>query len=177
MSKISKEYASGLFALASEEHVEKDMLDEMKCLKSLFSPEYIRLLSDPSISKKQRLGIVSEALDGKVSVYLSNFVKLMTERNLAGDLVRSFDEYEHMYYAHFDIVKVRCESAVELNAEEKEKLQFKLEAHIGKIVEIEYYVVPKLVGGMRLLYDGHRIDETVRKKLRDIASRLSQTIV
>ncbi len=177
MSKISKEYGSGLFSLANEEHVEKAMLDDMKYLKQLFSPEYIRILSDPSISKEQRVGIVSEALDGRVDRYLVNFIKLMTERNLAGEILRSFDEYEHQYYQYFDIVKVRCESAVELTEAEREKLHFKLEAHIGKIVEIEYFVVPKLVGGMRLLYDGHRIDETVRKKLLDIGSRLSRTIV
>ena len=177
MSRISKEYGSGLFALANEEHVEKTILDEMRCLKEVFSPEYIRILSDPSITKEQRIGIVSEALDGRVDRYLVNFIKLMTERNLAGEILRSFDEYEHLYYDHFDIVKVRCESAVELTETEKEKLHFKLEAHIGKIVEIEYFVVPKLVGGIRLLYDGHRIDETVRKKLLDIAGRLSHTVV
>ena len=98
MSKISKEYGSGLFALANEEHVEKAMLDDMKYLKQLFSPEYIRILSDPSIPKEQRVGIVSEALDGRVDRYLVNFIKLMTERNLAGEILRSFDEYEHQYY-------------------------------------------------------------------------------
>ena len=177
MNEIVKEYAAGLFALAEEEGVAEQILGEGHALAPLFDREYARLLINPDLPKERRIALVGEALDGRAHPHLANFAKLLTERGLATEIAACFAEYERLWCEANGVVRVRCESAVELTEAEREKLHFKLEAHIGKIVEIEYFVVPKLVGGIRLLYDGHRIDETVRKKLLDIGSRLSRTIV
>lgn len=176
-SAVDKEYGQALYSLAEEEHAEVEILNEIRAIREFLTPEYVYLLSDPAIPKDERIGFVSEAFDGKINKYLANFLKLMTERNKAYDIKGCFREYENIYYDAFGIVRVKAESAVEINEEQRTKLQAKLEAYTGKIVEIEYIVRKDLVGGMRLQFAGRRIDETIKKKFRDIESRLIHTVV
>ena len=177
MNDISKAYGSGLFQLASENGTVKETLDETRALGKLFERSYLRILADPSYSKEERIGMVSAALDGKVSREVANFVKLMTERNLALEIPSCFKEYENLYYETEGIIRVTAESAVELSGDQKTRLEEKLSKNLGRPVEVTYRLNHSLVGGMRLLFEGKRIDETIKKKLRDISTRLSRTVI
>lgn len=177
MGEINKEYGGGLFALAVEEGIAEGMLAEIRQLIPLFTPDYLHLLINPAIPKEKRVALVGELLDGRVHPYLANFVKLMTERRLAGDIPACFAEYESLYYDTFGIIKARAESAVELTDAQKEKLQKKLEANTGKKVEIEYVIDETLIGGMRVLLNGRLFDDSVKMKLKEIGGILSDTVV
>ncbi len=177
MNDIITEYGGGLFALAEEEHLEEELLHETGTLSGLLTPEYLHLLINPALPKEKRISLAGELLDGRVNKYISNFVKLMVERSLAGEIVSCFKEYERLYYDKFGIIKVRAESAVELSAEQKEKLTKKLCSHTGRRVEIEYIIDETLIGGMRILFSDRLIDDSIRLKLSEIGGILSGTVV
>ena len=177
MNNITTEYGGGLFALAEEEHLEEELLLETRALSPLLTPEYLHLLINPSLSKEKRISLAGELLDGKVNKYIANFVKLMVERSLAGEIVSCFKEYERLYYEKFGIIKVKAESAVELSDVQKEKLLAKLCAHTGKRVEVEYVVDKALIGGMRLLFNDRLVDDSIKLKLKEIGAVLSGTVV
>ena len=177
MSELSKEYGWGLFAAASAIGVDADILHESRALSEFITADYVKLLSNPAIPKNERLTLVGELLDGRVHPYLSNFVKLMVSRSLAYEIRDSFMEYEKIYYEHHCIVKVRAESAVPLTDAQKEKLYTNLRARTGRELEIEYVVDPLLVGGMRLSLDNRQIDGTLKSRIRNIALKLSETVI
>ncbi len=173
MNEIVKEYAAGLFALAEEEHEEERLLAETHALAPLFTRDYARLLTNPELSKAERVRLVGEALDSRVSPHLSNFVKLMVERSLASEIKACFAEYERLWCEAFGVVRVRAESAVELSDEQKTALASRLSTRRGKRVLMEYEVNPSLLGGMRLFYDNRQVDDTVKNSLNEIAHRLA----
>lgn len=177
MGEINKEYGGGLFALAVEEGIVQEILTEIRQLRPLLTPEYLHLLINPAVSKEKRVSLVGELLDGRVHEYLSNFLKLMTERSLASEIHSCFEEFEELYYEKFEIIKVRAESAVMLTDEQKDKLSKKLEAHTGKKVEIEYVIDKTLLGGMRILLGDRLFDDSVKLKLKEIEKILSGTVV
>ena len=177
MNEIVKEYAAGLFALAQEEHEEERLLAETHALAPLFTRDYARLLTNPELSKAQRVRLVGEALDSRVSPHLSNFVKLMVERSLASEVRACFAEYERLWCEAFGVVRVKAESAVELSDEQKAALEAKLSKRLGKRVLMEYALNPALIGGMRLFYDNRQIDDTVKNRLNEIAERLAEASV
>ena len=177
MNEIIKEYGGGLYALAAEEHLEEGLLSEIRLLRDFLTPDYVRLLIHPAVPKEERVGLVSQLLDGRVHPYLSSFVKLMTERSLAAEIVGCFGEYERLYYEAFAIVRVRAESAAPLNDGQKQKLENKLTTSTGHRVEIAYEVNPSLLGGMRLMFDNRQIDDSVRTRLREISDRLAGVVL
>lgn len=173
MNEITNEYGRGLYSLAEEEHAEESMLSEIRAVSSLFTGEYVRLLINPDIPKKERVALVGEALDGRVSCHLSNFVKLLTERGLASEIKGCFGVFEGLYYETKCIVRVRAESTVPLTDDQKTRLEEKLSSHIGRPVEVSYAITPSLIGGMRISYDNKLIDDSVMTKLREIGEKLS----
>ena len=177
MNEIVKEYAAGLFALAHEEGIEEQILAETHALMPLFTREYAKLLINPDIPKTERVGLVGEALNGRVHPYLVNFVKLMVERNLATEIAACFAEYENLWCEAFGVIRVRAESAVALTEDQQTRLEERLAARTGKRVLVEYAVNPSLIGGMRLFYDNRQIDDTVKNRLHEISERLSNANV
>ena len=60
MNQSSALYGKSFYDLAKEEKITKEVLEEMELVKALFreNPDYIRLLLEPSIPKKERLSLL-----------------------------------------------------------------------------------------------------------------------
>ena len=84
MTETARLYGGSLFQLAAEEGQDTQILAELDTVAALFkgSPEYLRLLSTPSLPKKERTGLLDEALRGQVHPYLLNFFKLLCDEGL-----------------------------------------------------------------------------------------------
>lgn len=84
MTETARVYGGSLYELAQEEHLEEEILSEMKEIRALFreNPEYPRLLSEPSIPRKERIGLIDAAFGSQAEPYLVNFIKLLCEKNL-----------------------------------------------------------------------------------------------
>ena len=170
-------YAQALYSLAGEESVAHEVLQQLEALSVGFSqePDFLRLLATPNLSKAERCQILDESFRGKVHLYVLNTLKLMTEEGHIrrfGDFVR---QYRDIYNEANGIICVLATSAVELTAEQKEKLQTKLETITGKTVQLQCQVEPACVGGVRLDYDGKRIDGTVKNRLDAMKELLNGT--
>ncbi|MBR5944363.1 MAG: F0F1 ATP synthase subunit delta, partial [Lachnospiraceae bacterium] len=63
MSKAGDLYGQSLYDLAAEENLTDEILGEMEIIKGIFkeNPDYITLLSEPSVPKNERLKLVDEA--------------------------------------------------------------------------------------------------------------------
>ena len=82
MTEFGREYGDGLYALCAEEKITDAVLAQLAELKGLFreNPDFIRLLSNMSIPKTERVLAADHALQGQVHPFVLNFVKLLVER-------------------------------------------------------------------------------------------------
>jgi len=64
MTQTARLYGSSLYDLAAEEKLSGTILEQIKEIREIFkkNPDYLRLLSEPSISKADRIGLIEEAL-------------------------------------------------------------------------------------------------------------------
>ena len=78
MTQAANTYAQALYALAKDEGLDAQILQEMDVLKQAFDrePEFVRLLSAPNLPKAERCGILDESFRGKVHIYVLNFMKI-----------------------------------------------------------------------------------------------------
>jgi len=68
-------------------------------------------------------------------------------------------------------------TAVPMSDRQKEKLTAKLAGITGKQIELSNMVDPACIGGIRLDYDGRRIDDTIIHRLEAMSSMLKNTIL
>ena len=88
MTETARIYGGSLYDLAAEENLTGEILGQMEQIRTLLweNPEYERLLSEPSIPQMERNGMIEAAFGGQAQRYLVNFMKLMCEKNLLGNI-------------------------------------------------------------------------------------------
>lgn len=179
MTRVGVAYAQGLYTLAKEEGLTEEILEELKVLSQSFAqtPEFLRLLAAPNVSKAERTGILDESFRGKVQPYVLNFLKLLTEKGYIRHFSHCCDAYREQYNADHGILVVKAVSAVALSDAQKAQLTRKLQIMTGKTVELSCRVDPAVLGGIRLDYDGKQVDGTVKSRLDTVGSLLKNTVL
>lgn len=179
MSGIGKNYAQALYSLAKEEDLTGVFLQELKTLSEAFhqAPDFLRLLAAPNLSKDTRIHIVDDSFRGKVHPYVLNFLKLLTEKGHARSFPECVKAYREQYNREHGILSVVAVSAVALTETQAEKLCQKLATVTGKRIELQNRVDPSCIGGLRLDYDGKRVDGTVKNRLDAMREQLRKTLL
>ncbi len=179
MTEIGSVYARALYDLAKEEDLCRDILDELTVLQKAFAEngDFIRLLSAPNLSKDTRCQIVDDSFAGKVQPYVLNFLKILTEKGYMRNFSDCCAAYRAIYNEENGILPVKVVTATALSPEQHERLRAKLCTITGKQVEMLCTVDPTCIGGVRLDYDGKRLDDTIRHRLDAIHSLLNNTML
>lgn len=175
MTEFAKMYGGSLYDLAAEERADSEILAQLdECVGLLRdNPDYLRLLSTPSLPKKERCGLLDEALRGEIHIYLLNFLKILCERGQLRQLAECARAYRLRYNAAHGILEATAVSAVALTSDQARRLQNKLETVTGKQIDLHCKVDPGVLGGIRLDIDGTELDGTVQSRLSGLRSSIA----
>ena len=179
MSQIAVTYAQALYDLAAEEKLEEGILQQLETLQQAFSqePGFVTLLSAPNLSKDERCGIVDQSFRESVHIYVLNFLKILTEKGYMRHFEDCCKAYTRLYHDAHGILPVKVVAAVELTETQKEKLTDKLTKLTAKQILLQCRVDPSVLGGVRLDYDGKRVDGTVQSRLDSVRDLLKNTVL
>jgi len=179
MTQIGSVYGRALYELAKDEELSCDILKELAVLDESFSkePDFLRLLAAPNLSKEERCGIVDSSFRGKVHPYVLNFMKILTEKGYMRHFGGCRSTYQELYNEDHGILVVTAVTAAALNADQSARLKEKLTRITGKTIELVNRIDPNCLGGVRLDYDGKRVDDTVVHRLDTIRSILKNTVL
>ena len=179
MTEVGNVYGESLYTLAREENLSEQIGGELAALRGGFrqEPEFIRLLSSPSLTKAERCQILDDSFRGKVHPYVLNFLKILTEKGYMRHFSDCCDAFIDLYNHDNGILPVTAVTAVALSDAQTEKLTEKLARITGKHIELYNRIDPSCLGGVRLDYDGQRLDDTVSHHLDAVRELLSKTVL
>lgn len=179
MTEIGSVYGRALYELAVSEALSDQILSQLNVLQQSFAqePDFLKLLSVRSLSKAEQCSIISESFDGKLHPYMVNFLKLLTEKGYIRRFADCAAAYRNAYNEDNNILPVTAVTAVELSAEQTERLKKKLESITGKSVELTNRVDADCLGGVRLELEGECMDDTVSHRLESVRLLLKNTVL
>ena len=177
MTQTARTYGAALYELARDEGLSDDIFAQLQMTAGLLRDnlDYMRLLSLPSVPKRERCAALDESFGGRVHEYLLSFLKLLVERGSVGELYGCEETFRRRYYDDHGILEVTASTAAPMPGEQQEKLERRLAGMTGKQIRLTVRVDPNVLGGVRLELAGKRLDGTVRRRLGDIAARLRDT--
>ena len=177
MSSAAGVYGQGLYALAKEESLEKEILQQLQTLQTAFAeaPAFLKLLGSANVPKAERLEIIDSSFRDKVHIYVLNFLKLLTEKGHIAHFEMCLESYQAQYNEDQGILQVRAVSAVALTPAQQETLTGKLTAITGKKIQLVCKVDASVLGGVRLSYNGVQVDGTVESRLQAMEKMLKNT--
>jgi len=179
MTQIGTVYAEALYSLTRDEGCDEAVLNELAVLNESFSaePDFLRLLSAPNLSKEDRCDILDSSFREKVHPYVLNFMKILTEKGYMRHFSDCCKAYRQSFNRDHGILEVFAVTAVPLKAEQTDRLTQKLMKVTGKTVDLVNRVDLTCLGGVRLDYDGKRVDGTVSHSLAAISELLKNTVL
>ena len=149
MTEIARMYGGSLYDLAAEEGLETRILGELDEVSAILKgdPEYLHLLSIPSIPKKERCALLDEAFRGKVHLYVLNFLKILCEKGTLRELPGCARAFRVKYNQAHGILEATA---------------------TGKKIDLKTKVEPGVLGGIRLDIEGTELDGTVQNRLASL---------
>ena len=179
MTEAGSVYGLALYDLAKSEGLTEQILKELSVLRQSFEeePDCLKLLHTPALSKQERCDILDASFRGKLQPYLLNFLKILTEKGYIHHFSHCCDAYRDQYNRDHGILPVTAVTAVPMTDAQQKRLKEKLEALTGKTVELHSRIDPSCLGGVRLDYDGKRVDDTVSHRLDAVRTLLKNTVL
>ena len=176
MTEYARVYGGSLYDLAAEEQLTDAIKDELIQIKAIFreNPDYLKLLSEPSIKKEDRTKLIEEAFGGQAERYLVSFMKLLCERGIISELEGCCDEFVRRYNADHNIAEAVVTSAKALNNDQLTALKSKLEKVSGKNINIVQKVDESVLAGIKVELEGKQLDGTVTGRLADLSKKLNE---
>ena len=160
------------------DHTE-EILKQMEAVDEIFraNPDYITLLLEPSIPRRERLGLLEEAFKNQLHPYLLNYLMILLENSLLRGYSASYRTYRTSYYKDHGIAEATVTSAIELTKAQKDSLVSKLEQISGKKIVLKQKVDSAVLGGLRVEIEGKLLDGTVMGRLTDLRKKVSETVL
>ena len=179
MTRAGELYGQSLYDLAASESISDEILKEMEAVKEIFTdnPDYVTLLSEPSIPKKERLSLLDEAFGDSLQEYLLNFIKILVEKGLLRSFSACLKRYRASYNSDHGIEDAVVTSAVPLKESSFEQLKKKLEGMTGKKILLRQKVDPDVLGGIKVELEDSLYDGTVKGRLKELERKLDETVL
>ena len=179
MTQTAKNYGDALYELARDEGLAERLLTELCGVDALISdnPDYLRLLSSPTLTKAERCAALDEAFSGRVHSYVLSLLKLLCERGHIRELKGCCTQYRRRRNEDAGIVEATAVTAVPLTPSMRQRIADKLRAVTGKQIDLQLRVDPTVLGGVRLELEGRQFDGTVRQRLDGLRKTLSDTVI
>ena len=174
-SEVSAVYANALFSLAKEQGdtVLQETRSDLRQLAVLFSlnPDLIRLLSLPTISAEERIGIAKRIFGETGNAVRMLF--LLIDHGRVPFLNEIADDFDAKMLDYQGSVEVHVTTAVAMSPDQKERLRSVLSRKLGKVIRITEHIDRSILGGVIVQYGDTRIDNSVKYRLDALKAQLS----
>ncbi|MBQ8827312.1 MAG: F0F1 ATP synthase subunit delta [Oscillospiraceae bacterium] len=175
---VGKIYSEAIFELAAEQGCGGQVFEELTSLRKIWTenPGLAKLLSAPTISLKEKLGIIEKSFKGRVSDIIYNFLCVITEKGRASSLTEIADSYKEKWYEKENIAEVTVTTCSPLSDALRKKLVKKLEDVYKKKVVLEEKTDSSLIGGIVVNYGNTMLDGSVKNRLDSIQKQIKGII-
>ena len=167
-------YARGLFELARAEGTLDEVEDELfRFARSYESSDELRnALSDDQIPPAKRQAIIEDLLGGTATPTTVQLLSMVVGSGRGRELPAIVDRMVQRAASAKQLEVAEVRSAVELTADQQDRLKAALANATGKSVSLKVIVDPSVLGGLVATVGDTVIDDTVRTRLDQLKSRL-----
>lgn len=171
---VSRRYSKALFDLGKSYGKIEAYLEQLSDARTVLeqNPEFFTVMAHPKVTLAEKLEIIDGVFAGNFDKEITDFFKLLIEKDRISQLYRIVDSYTELYYEYKNIIKAEITSAYELSDEEREALKTKLQDLLKKTVVLDLKIDQSIIGGLYIRAQDKVIDATLKGRLEKIKSNL-----
>jgi F-type H+-transporting ATPase subunit delta len=171
---IARPYAKAVFALAREQQKLGSWLNALSLAATVVVDGRVTpLLTNPRVTPTALAGLVNEVVGDALDEKGQDFIKVLAANRRLGYLPEIAAMFAHLKSESERSIDVTVTSAVELSAEQQQKLAAAVEKRLSRTVRLHSRLDPSLIGGAVLQADDLVIDGSLKGRLDRLESDLT----
>ncbi len=169
-SIIAKRYAKAFYNTTSKKDTVQDMTMLRDCID--VSNDFKRFLKDPSLSEEECARCIDALFANKLSKETINFLKFLQAKGRLDFLKGICEDYIKIYEAENNIASITIESAYDLSSAKIKTIESAVADKLNKKIESTHFIIPELIGGVRVVYEDQVFDFTLSNELEKFKEQL-----
>lgn len=173
MNEIASRYASGLYSIALEQNKVNVWQEEIKTIHKLFleNREFLDVLSSAFLPLNEKEEMLDKTLKG-VDSNVVNLIKLLVKNHRQRYILDTFQAYNSLANELRGVKEGLIYSTYRLDDKTLEKIKQKIKEIEKCDVDLINIIDPTLIGGMRVVIDGHIYDGSIKSYLEKLKQSL-----
>lgn len=172
---VSETYGEALFGLGLEKGLVDSLMEEIGEMQGILSdnPDFSRLMNHPDIGRDDKVRILSEVFEGRISDTLFGFLKVLVMKGRYSAIDGIFTWYTGRYKEYHRTGVAYVTSAVELTDSQKQRIEKRLLETTGCAgMEMHFSVDVGLIGGLVIRIGDRVVDSSIRTRLEGLQRQL-----
>ena len=170
----ARRYSQAVFNIAREKNELDRWQSDLRRIATLGEDGmFIALLENPKVRFEDKAKLLSKGL-GDINPLALNLVYLLVARGRLGMVGDIADEYQRLLDSYRGIEQAEVTTAIELDDEDRRRLEERLGMVVGKKVVVKPKVDPSVVGGIVARIGGKLLDGSTRSKLMALKNVLAR---
>jgi F-type H+-transporting ATPase subunit delta len=167
-------YAQALFAVAQAEGVLPKVEDELYAFgKALEQHTELReALTDAALPAENKKAVVDDVLGDRVNPMTVSLLGFVIDAGRAREIPKIVEELARKASAEREHALAEVRSAVELTAEQRDRLAEALSSATGRKVDVKVVVDPSVIGGVVARVGDEVFDGSIASRLEDAKQAL-----
>jgi F-type H+-transporting ATPase subunit delta len=167
-------YGRALLEAAVDKGILKEVAGEVEAFSKVVAedPRLRAFFESPRLERSKKKGAVEAALRGRASDIFVNFLLLLLDKGRTQLLVDILAAFRRLHDEHIGLVRAEVVSAVPLGEVALASLKSVMEESLQKRVAFENRVVPEILGGLIVRFDGSIADGSLKTHLEEIRANL-----
>ena len=172
---VSKVYGDALFEAAQEKNCLDAIYEEVLALQAVLKEngELIALLNHPQVVKEEKIQIIANVFQGRVSDEMMGFLTTVVDKGRQNDIPSIFGYFIGQVKEYKKIGTAYVTSAVPLTDAQKAEVKKKLLTTTRYVeFEMNYKVDPSLIGGLIIRIGDRVVDSSIKTRLYELKKQL-----
>ena len=176
---VEKNYSLALFDAINEEGEDlATARTELNSVKDVVNGTdgFVKLMSTPTVSTEEKLSVIKEAFDGKLSRCVYNVLCEITEGGRWDRFEKISAAFSELCNEKLGIAEITVTTAFPLTSAQREQVQKKMSQIIGKNVLMSEKLDKTIMGGIVVDYGDTRMDGSIKTRLEGLRDSFAQLI-
>ena len=175
-SRETKKYAQAVFIVADETDQLTDTIQRMDILLNIYtsSPEFRLFLQSRRISPAEKMKILKKVFMDILSDLELELLNHLLEEGHIQLLVAVIKKFGFITQSVKTSLKVSISTAEHMNPKELSDVIQKIEQKLGKKVDVDTLIDPKILGGVKFRIGNTIVDGSIATRLQKLGNSLYQ---
>lgn len=174
--RIAIRYAKPLLALAEEQKVLEEVMDDMSNFHNLCEEnrEFLLMLRSPIIPHLRKAEILQKIFQGKSSKLTLAAFDIITRKNRENLLPEIAEEFVAQYNVKMKLQEAVVTTTYKIDAKTRKSFEGIVEQVTGNKAVLKEEVDPEIIGGFVLKMGDKQLDQSVASDLKEIRIKFNK---